>query len=65
MCFMIDIQVPTFPPCSQNSRVVSLSSFAYWVVDVYPFVTFGFNKFPINEELYSWLGKNKKTTCIS
>lgn len=60
---------PHFPQHSQNSRLAkfkSQSSFAYWVVDVNPFVTFGFNKFPINEELYSWL-ENKNTTklCIS
>ena len=51
--------VSTFLLCSKNSRLVSLSSFAYWVVDVDPFVTFGFHKFPINEELYSRLGEKK------
>lgn len=56
---MIDTQALAFPLRSQNSRIVSLSSFAYGVVDVNPFVTFGFHKFPINEELYSWLEKKK------
>lgn len=31
-------------------------------MDANPFVTFGFNEFPINEELYSWLGKTHTHT---